>query len=32
VYTAESAAPNEKINEAFPAIGRVVGDGFGVVP
>jgi beta-lactamase class A len=32
VYTAESAAPNEKINEAFAAIGRVVGDGFGVVP
>jgi|HubBroStandDraft_6_1064221.scaffolds.fasta_scaffold00516_9 beta-lactamase class A len=32
VYTAESAAPNEKINEAFAAIGRVVGDGLGVVP
>jgi beta-lactamase class A len=32
VYTVESAAPNEKIDEAFAAIGKVVGDGFGVVP
>ena len=32
VYTVESAAPREKINEAFAAIGKVVGDGFGVVP
>jgi beta-lactamase class A len=32
VYTVESAAPSEKINEAFAAIAKLVGDGFGVVP
>jgi beta-lactamase class A len=32
VYTVESAAPIDKINEAFAAIGKLVGDGFGVVP
>jgi beta-lactamase class A len=32
VYTVESAAPTEQVNEAFAAIGKIVGDGFGVVP
>jgi beta-lactamase class A len=32
VYTVESTAPTEKINEAFAAIGKLVGDEFGVVP
>ena len=32
VYTVESTAPSERINEAFAAIGKLVGDGFGVVP
>jgi beta-lactamase class A len=32
VYTVESAAPNEKTNDAFAAVGKLVGDGFGVVP
>lgn len=32
VYTVESAAPSEKVNEAFAGIGKLVEDGFGVVP
>jgi beta-lactamase class A len=32
VYTVESAASNEKINEAFAAIGKIVGTGFDAVP
>ena len=31
VYTVESTAPNEKINAAFAAVGKIVGDGFGAV-
>jgi beta-lactamase class A len=32
VYTVESTAPNEKINAAFAAIGKLVADGLGPVP
>jgi beta-lactamase class A len=32
VYTVESAAPSEEINEAFATIGKVVGDLVGLVP
>jgi beta-lactamase class A len=28
VYTVESSAPDDKVNEAFAAIGKLVGEGF----